>query len=154
MTDRFRLFFFQLNNFNKKIEECTTKLDYWLYSLKNLPNMNKDDEFSRLLYNKVKELKPFFDDAVYENLTKEEQDDYLLDCTNRECERKNRLACELRGEERGLKIGEERGKKIGEEKNQMTTAAKMKAKGYPIEEIIDITGLSKETIEAIGILRE
>lgn len=52
---------------------------------------------------------------------------------------------EKRGEERGIKLGEER----GEMQKARETARRMKAKGYPVADIVDITGLSAEEVEKI-----
>ena len=49
------------------------------------------------------------------------------------------------GKAEGIEIGETR----GVEKNKLATAKKMLSKNYPINEISDITGLSKEEIEGI-----
>ncbi|MBQ0029439.1 MAG: Rpn family recombination-promoting nuclease/putative transposase [Paludibacteraceae bacterium] len=57
------------------------------------------------------------------------------------------------GEEIGLKKGEEIGLKKGEEKGahkeKLDNARKMKDKGYPVEDIAEITGLSKDDIEKL-----
>ncbi len=59
------------------------------------------------------------------------------------------------GREKGEKIGREEGEKIGREKGMVEgrkiesveNAKKMKLKNYPIEDIIEITGLTKEEID-------
>jgi predicted transposase/invertase (TIGR01784 family) len=53
---------------------------------------------------------------------------------------------EKRGEKRGMKLGEERGIKLGEKRE---AARRMKARGYPVEDIVDITGLSAEEVEKL-----
>ncbi len=54
---------------------------------------------------------------------------------------------EYTGYVRGEKIGIKKGIKKGEKENQIKTAKKMLDKNYPIEEIIDLTGLTQEEIE-------
>jgi predicted transposase/invertase (TIGR01784 family) len=52
-------------------------------------------------------------------------------------------------EKRGIKLGEERGEKHGEMQKAREAARKMKARGYPVEDIVDITGLSTEEVEKL-----
>ena len=53
------------------------------------------------------------------------------------------------GTEKGIVIGTEKGIEIGEKKNNRENARKMKLKGYSVEDIVEITGLSREEIEAV-----
>jgi hypothetical protein len=61
---------------------------------------------------------------------------------------------EERGEERGLRLGEERGEErgrnLGEERKEAETAMKMLIKGYGVQEILDITGISRERLNQIA----
>jgi predicted transposase/invertase (TIGR01784 family) len=56
-------------------------------------------------------------------------------------------------EKRGIKLGEERGEKRGVNKGvkegKREDARRMKARGYPVEDIVDITGLSAEEVEKL-----
>jgi pheromone shutdown protein TraB len=56
-------------------------------------------------------------------------------------------------EKRGIKLGEKRGIKLGEKRGEMQkareTARRMKARGYPMQDIVDITGLSAEEVEKL-----
>jgi predicted transposase/invertase (TIGR01784 family) len=52
---------------------------------------------------------------------------------------------EKRGEKRGMKLGENKGLKEGKRE----AARRMKARGYPVEDIVDITGLSAEEVEKL-----
>ena len=53
--------------------------------------------------------------------------------------------------EEGLKEGREKGMKKGREEERLSNALKMKAKGLDYETISDITGLSIQEIEKLGI---
>lgn len=53
--------------------------------------------------------------------------------------------------EEGLKEGREKGLKEGREEERLSNALKMKAKGLDYETISDITGLSIQEIEKLGI---
>jgi len=52
----------------------------------------------------------------------------------------------LQGMEQGMEKGRAEGEAIGAQKNATKNARNMKAKGYAIEDIADITGLSREEI--------
>jgi len=56
---------------------------------------------------------------------------------------------ERRGEARGLEEGMEKGRAEGEVKKARETAAAMKAKGFSLADIADITGLTKKEIEKL-----
>ena len=47
----------------------------------------------------------------------------------------------------GIKIGWEKGEAKGERNEKLATARRMKAKGYSIDSIADITGLTPDEIE-------
>jgi predicted transposase/invertase (TIGR01784 family) len=52
-------------------------------------------------------------------------------------------------EKRGEKLGEERGINKGVKEGKREDARRMKARGYPVEDIVDITGLSAEEVEKL-----
>jgi predicted transposase/invertase (TIGR01784 family) len=56
---------------------------------------------------------------------------------------------EKRGEQRGIELGRNEGIEIGEQRGIGTVAAKMKAKGLPIEIIKETTGLDDAAIEKL-----
>ena len=68
------------------------------------------------------------------------------------------LAGEKRGFEKGITEGvakgREEGRAEGREQNRLDTAKKMLAKGYPVEAVSDITGLSSEDIARLLPLSE
>ena len=53
------------------------------------------------------------------------------------------------GEKRGIKIGEKRGEKRGIQMNAEETARKMAAKGYDIQDIVEMTGVSLERLKEL-----
>lgn len=55
----------------------------------------------------------------------------------------------IRGREEGLAEGRAEGRAEGEQVKALDTAQKMKAKGYPIDEITELTGLSTETVDKL-----
>ena len=53
------------------------------------------------------------------------------------------------GEKRGEERGEKRGEKRGEEKGKISIAQSMKKKGFDINIIIELTGLSRDKIVSL-----
>ena len=56
---------------------------------------------------------------------------------------------EKRGEERGEKRGEERGKKQGSMNEKLIIARRMLEKNYPMEQVVDLTMLTKQKVEEL-----
>ena len=56
---------------------------------------------------------------------------------------------EARGERRGIEIGEARGIEIGKHNTSLNFAKTMLKNNYSIDNIMEITGLSREEIEGL-----
>ena len=119
--------------FQKEAEACENDFDRWIYVLKNmetfnrLPWMAKDSVFHRLS-----------EIADVSAMTKEERQkyDYAI--------RKYRdNLCVYEG---ALQTGRAQGRAQG----RTEVALKMKAKGFPLEDIMDCTGLSADEINALS----
>ena len=54
------------------------------------------------------------------------------------------------GEERGEKRGEERGEKRGEMQKALDSARRMLEKNYPMEQVVDLTMLTKQEVEELS----
>ena len=54
------------------------------------------------------------------------------------------------GEKRGEKRGEERGEKRGEMQKTLAIARRMLEKNYPIEQVVDLTMLTKQEVEELS----
>ena len=54
------------------------------------------------------------------------------------------------GEKRGEKHGEERGEKRGEMQKTLAIARRMLEKNYPIEQVVDLTMLTKQEVEELS----
>ena len=54
------------------------------------------------------------------------------------------------GEKRGEKHGEERGEKRGEMQKALAIARRMLEKNYPIEQVVDLTMLTKQEVEELS----
>ena len=133
-SDKFRQIYIELPRFAKPEADCENFLEYWIY---NLVNMNKLKEIS------FKDRKAIFDRleqvASQANLTEDER-------VRLEEEWKNYNdffnTMDFAKEE-----GRTEGRAEGREEEKLENAKRMKTKGYPLEEIADITDLTIEEIE-------
>ena len=133
-SDKFRQIYIELPRFAKPEADCENFLEYWIY---NLVNMNKLKEIS------FKDRKAIFDRleqvASQANLTEDER-------VRLEEEWKNYNdffnTMDFAKEE-----GRTEGRAEGREEEKLENAKRLKTKGYPLEEIADITDLTIEEIE-------
>ena len=107
----------------------------------------------------IRKIIPFEDqEAVYEEIERlrklahRSQEDWDRYEANRKIYRNNlateQWALEM-GEKKGRQIGLEEGIQIGREEGMLDAARGMKTKGYPLEDIARITGLSMEEIQKL-----
>ena len=159
-NNKFRQIFIELPRFIKSEADCDNFLEYWIY---NLVNMNKLKEIS------FKDRKAIFDRleriASQANLSKEERArldedwknyndffntmDYAKEEGRSEGLIEGRAEGLIEGRAEGLIEGRAEGRAEGENKAKTENAQRMKAKGYPIADIAEITGLSIEEIEKL-----
>ena len=132
--DKLTFIYLEMPNFVKSENELDTRLDQWLYFLKNLENFQDMPKiFKDELFEKA------FDKAELANLDQLDLDQY---------ESSLKVYRDLKGVidtafEDGLKEGIEQG--IEQEKREI--AKMLKVRGLDISEISSITGLSQKEIE-------
>ena len=144
-SDKIRLVYLQLPLFQKEAEECESDFDRWIYVLKNMETFNrlpwvaKDSVFHRLA-----------EIAEVSAMTKEERQKYdyaLRKYRDNLCVYEGAIQ---KGIEKGIAKGMEQGIAKGVTKRNVEIVRRMKAKGYPLEEIMDCTGLSADEIGALS----
>ena len=129
-NDKLTYIYLELPKFNKTEKELKTRFDKWLYVLKNLPKLDrlpakmKDIIFEKLF--KVAEI------AMFEPVEREIYEDSL----------KN-----YRDLVNSIETAEQDGEEKGKRKEKIEIAKKCLQKGMGIEDISELTGLSKEEIE-------
>ena len=134
--DKLGYTYIQLSNFVKEEHELDSDLDRWLYILKHIRTMDKIGGYLRQpIFRKM------FNIAEYSNLTKEERM-YYDASLKRDWDNHSAL-------ETAKQDGEAKGKIEGKHEQALETARKMKVKHYPVEEIIEMSGLTAEEIEKI-----
>jgi len=138
--DNLTYIYLEMPKFKKTEDELETLFDKWLYALKNLPRLL---ERPAALQERI--FKKFFEVAETANLPKAEYAKYVesekiyydMDGAFRTASNK--------GFERGIK----KGRAEGERSKALDSASRMKAKGYPLEDITEITGLDIETVNRL-----
>ncbi|MCP4666294.1 MAG: Rpn family recombination-promoting nuclease/putative transposase, partial [Deltaproteobacteria bacterium] len=135
--DKLTYIFLEMPRFQKTEQELETHFDKWLYFLKHLesfediPDILKEDVFLK-----------GFEIAELSNFDARQIDAY---------ERSLMSYRDLKGAfdtsyEEGMEEGHKTGLEEGQNKEKQETARRMKAKGYSIGDISELTGLSPDTI--------
>ena len=141
MSNVFREIFIEMPLFKKTESECETPLDYWLYNLKHMEQLETlSFKGQKELFNRLEQL------AKIANMNKKEREEYE-ECLkvyrdNYSIALYQKQQAEARYQE-GLQMGEERGLKKG----ILVTARLMKQNGIPFEQIKLCTGLTDEEIK-------
>ncbi|WP_251967334.1 Rpn family recombination-promoting nuclease/putative transposase [Parabacteroides sp. AD58] len=133
----FREIFIEFPLFNKAESECKTPLDYWLYNLKHMEQLEHlSFKGQKALFARLEEL------ARIANMNKKERAEYEAALKIYRDNENVVTTARREGKEEGIAIGEERGLKKG----ILTTARLMKQNGISFEQIKLCTGLSDEEI--------
>ncbi|MDY3070372.1 MAG: PD-(D/E)XK nuclease family transposase [Parabacteroides sp.] len=123
-------------------------MDYWLYNLKHMEKLESlEFKGQKALFQRLEEL------ARIVNMNKKERDEYeaclkvYRDNYNTWNYMKEQALKE--GKEEGLAEGLAEGIEKGQKKEKINNARRMLEKGYPIEDIAEITELTEEEIKNI-----
>ncbi len=143
-NDKLQFIYIEMPKFNKTENELKTKLDKWLFVLKNLYLL--DDIPTKI---KEKNLLHLFEKAEIAGYTPQQQMAYQ-DSLKYARDMKNVVdTAASEGIEKGIELGIEKGIGLGENKAKLVIATVLKNKGTSIKEISEITGLSEEEINKI-----
>ena len=149
---KLRQIYIELPRFRKSETDCENFFDCWIYNLVNMENMNeiafKDQ---KAIFGRLEEI------ASQANLSKEERlryrqewkhyNDYFN--TIESAEKKAAAEAREKGHAEGHAEGLAEGRKEGSKESCSEIAKKMKKKGFALDEIADMTGLSVEEIESL-----
>ena len=137
-----RQIYLQFPYFNKELAECETLYEKLMYALKNMNDWNRmPDALKEQVFKYLDQL------AAVANLSEENRIAYDKAVDRY---RVSRIVEEdIRRE--ATEEGREEGMKKGREEERLSNALKMKANGLDYETISDITGLSIQEIEKLGI---
>ncbi len=140
LTDTLHYVTIELPKFNKDIKELDSQLDNMLFLFRNLGEMKEIPA-----YFKDKNLDRLFETTMFANMTPELQDRYFREFMY-EMDQKSRMRT---AREDGIAEGIAEGRAEGIAEGRAETAKAMKARGYDISEIIEITGLTEEQIASL-----
>ena len=135
--DKFRMFYLELPSFTKTEEECNCKLDYWIYTIKNMENMTTLP-FKTYIKN-MERLEEIMNKAALDPKKQDLYEESLKQYRDNLC---------------AMTLLEQTMKKLDEaedalEDSKLASAQKMKADGMPADLIQKYTGLSPEAIEGL-----
>ena len=142
----FREIFIEFPLFNKTEAECETPLDYWLYNLKYMEQLEHlSFKGQKALFVRLEEL------ARIANMNKKERAEYeaalkIYRDNENVVTTARREGIQI-GEKRGLEKGRAEGREEGRAEGILITARLMKQNGISFEQIKLCTGLSDEEIE-------
>jgi len=129
--------FIELSKFDKADEELGDIIEKWVYFIKNAGSLTMVPKSAA----SIPELNNAYSQAAVISWSKDELDAY-------EYWRMEATSDRYKLQEEYEK-GIEKGVDIGEKKNRLETVRKMKLKGFCVEDIAEITGLSREEIERV-----
>ena len=138
--DKLTFIYLEMPKFNKTVDELETRFDKWLYIIRNLNRLDKvPDKLRERIFEKLfetAEIAKFTPDQVrfYEDSLK-----YYRDL-------KNSLDT---ARDEGLQEGIEKGIEKGIKKEKLEVAENALKLGLSVDDIIKLTGLSKQAIEQI-----
>ena len=134
LTNVFEIYIIEMKKYKEKEEK--TELDLWLKFLEN-PGVMKMGENKSV--DKAKK--------VLEEISQDERERYLAELRQKYIMDQKAIADA--GYDKGVNQGRKEGLEQGKQQEKLEIAKKLKEIKLPIEEIIDITGLSKEEIEKL-----
>ncbi|MEY4531626.1 MAG: hypothetical protein RLZZ156_2347 [Deinococcota bacterium] len=160
--DKLTLIYLEMPNFNKRLEDLKTRLDKWLYFIKNLedlqsiPELLKDEVFTNAFETaKLANLEPRERESYQQSL-KIMRDNYAthkyaIETAVEEARAEGLAEGLAEGEVIGETRGRAEGKSEGKLEAKLEIARNSKAAGLTLEQIQAITGLSAEELQANGI---
>lgn len=138
--DKLTFIYLEMPKFNKTEDELTSMFEKWLFVLRNLSRlMERPKALQERIFTKL------FEAAEIAKFTKLEYDSYEESLKVYRDWKSTIHTAEYNGEKKGIK----KGIKKGREEKAIEMARKMKAKDYSIDEIIELTNLTEEQINAL-----
>ena len=152
MTDNLHFVFIEVGAFNRKEEELESVMDKWMFVLKNMARLlDRPEALQERIFRKL------FEAAQIAAMPHEEQvlyrDNMMTENDYRNCidfaREEGHASGFAEGEARGLAAGEAKGRAEGKSETLASVAKSMKAKGYAIADIMDVSGLSQKEVEEL-----
>ena len=160
-SDKLRFIFLQLPCFTKEEDECQTDFERWIYVLKNMETFQKlPFKARKSVFEKLEQIVDIAslskeDRMKYDESIKVYRDHLaVLDFAKQEglelgMRQGMVKGIETRNGQRNSQKVSNKVKNEGEMNERLKNARRMKTKGYPTDDIADITGLSAEEINSL-----
>jgi len=140
ISDKIRLIFIQLPLFNKKMDECETDFEKWIYILKNMEILTRlPFKAQKQIFQKLEDL------CTLSKLDDAERKAYDVSLKNYI----DQQVVKETAHEDGYNEGLEEGRAEGEAARSKAIARKMLAKGMDVKTIMELTGLTEEETKLI-----
>ena len=122
--------------------DCKTDIDKWIFNLTNMPDMSTKLAFTNdiPLFMRLEKI------ASYSALTPKQQIQYDDSFNNYLAVLGHQEYYTKEGYKKGIEEGMEKGMEQGRAEEKISTARKMKLKGYSLEDIAEMTGLTLSEI--------
>ena len=143
-SDKLRMIFLQLPCFMKHEDECEDYFERWIFILKHMEALERMPwEAQHAVFKRLAEI------CETQALTPEERERYE---ESLKVYRDNVAVYNYQrklGREDGLAEGRAEGRELGRAEGRAEVALKMRQRGMPISDIIDLTGLTASEINAL-----
>ena len=131
-NDKLTFKYVEIAKFKKSIEELKTNYDKWIYVLQNLSRLDRQPTYLQT--------------AVFTRLFKQAE---IAGFTRTELREYEDSLKAYRDMKNSLDNAEEKGVVKGERNKAIEIATKMKAKGFSVDDIVQMTGLSADEVKKI-----
>ncbi|MBQ8629983.1 MAG: hypothetical protein IJ421_10990, partial [Prevotella sp.] len=138
------IIFAELTRFHKAEDECVTTEDRLLYLLKNSGRMKNPPK-----WGEEKPCKDLLDALEIGGFSQTKREQYDKDMYDEKRRNGELAAAREDGEAKGRAEGLAEGITKGHADAQAEIARKMKAAGLAVEQIVQFTGLDRETLESL-----
>ena len=143
-SDKLRFIFLQLPCFSKEENECRTDFERWIYVLKNMETLQRlPFKARKSVFEKLEQI------VDIASLSKEDRMKYDESIKVYRDHLVTLDFAKNQGLEIGMAKGRAEGRAEGERNERLKNARAIKAKGYPAQDIADITGLGVEEIKRL-----
>ena len=130
--DKLTYIYLEMPKYKKRLPQLNTLYDKWLYAIKHLGELDhRPAELKEAIFNRL------FEIAEIAKYTPEERQDYEESLRN------------FRDWYSVIRTAEEKGHREGRDERSIEIARNMKSKNYPLEDIMSLTGLTTEEINAL-----
>ena len=131
-NDKLTFKYVEIAKFKKSIEELKTNYDKWIYVLQNLSRLDRQPTYLQTV--------------VFTRLFKQAE---IAGFTRTELREYEDSLKAYRDMKNSLDNAEEKGVVKGERNKAIEIATKMKAKGFSVDDIVQMTGLSADEVKKI-----